>query len=81
MKNILKVLGRVGKGAVSLIGAALGLGGVGAAVASGNEQIAACVTTVLSQPEGVVTMVGVVLLLFGVGRKAGFIAGKEPPTP
>lgn len=77
MKNILRVLGKIGKGGASIIGAVLGVGGIGAAVASGNEQVASCVTTMLSQPEGAVTMIGVVLLLFGVGRKAGWIAGKE----
>lgn len=74
--NILKTIGKLGKGAATIVGAVLGVGGVGAAVASGNEQIAACITTILSQPEGAVTMLGVVLLLFGVGRKAGWIASK-----
>ncbi len=77
--NILKTLGKVGKGFATIAGAVLGIGGVGAAVASGNDQIASCVTLILSQPEGVVMSVGVVLLLFGYGRKAGFIAGKETP--
>lgn len=75
MGKILRTLGKVGKGFATVAGAVLGVGGVGAAVANGNEQIAACVTALLAQPEGVITMLGVVLLLFGVGRKAGWLAG------
>lgn len=75
--NLLKTLGKLGKGAATIVGAVLGVGGVGAAVASGNKQIADCVSVLLSQPEGALTMIGVVLLLFGIGRKAGWVAGKD----
>ena len=79
MNGVLKFLGKFGKGAASIVGTVLGVGGIGAAVAGGNKQIGDCVATMLSQPEGAVTMIGVVLLLFGVGRKAGWIAGKATP--
>jgi hypothetical protein len=79
VRNILKALGKIGKGGASIVGAVLGVGGIGAAVAGGDEQIAACISTVLSQPAGTVTLVGVALLVFGIGRKAGFVVGKEAP--
>ena len=72
--KILKTLGTVGKGFATVVGSVLGIGGVGAAVAGGNDQLAACVTTFLSQPEGISTTLGVILVMFGIGRKAGFLA-------
>jgi len=76
--GILRTLGKVGKGFATIAGSVLGVGGLGAAVVGGNDQLAACVTTLLSQPEGASTMIGVLLLAFGIGRKAGWIAA--PPT-
>lgn len=77
-----RFLGTVAKGLVSVIGATLGVGGVGVALAKGDDQLAACVSMILAQPEGLVATVGVVLVLFGVGRKAGYLGatGKTGPT-
>lgn len=75
MKKLLGIIGRLGKGAATIAGTVVGIGGIGAAVAGDNEQIAACITTLLSAPEGIVTVAGVALVLFGVGRKAGWVAG------
>jgi hypothetical protein len=74
VRNILKFLGRVGKGGATIAGAVLGLGG--AAAAAGNDQLAGCISLLLKQPEGMLTVGGALLLLFGLGRKAGWIAGK-----
>ncbi len=75
MRKLLGGIGKLGKGFATIAGTVLGVGGVGAAVTGGNEQIAACITTLLSAPEGVLTVAGVALVLFGVGRKAGWVAG------
>ena len=75
--KVLKTLGTVGKGFATVVGSVLGIGGVGAAVAGGNEQLAACITTLLSQPEGITMALGGVLVAFGIGRKAMAAAAKK----
>lgn len=79
--KIPRILGTILKGAVTIVGGVLGVGGIGAAVASGDQQLATCVTYVLSQPAGAVTILGAVLLLFGFGRKAGWLGATGVTGP
>jgi hypothetical protein len=71
--KIPRVFGTALKGLTTLVGGVLTAGGVGSAVASGDSQLATCMSYILSQPEGVVTMLGAVFVLFGFGRKAGWM--------
>lgn len=74
MGNVLKVIGKVGKGFATIAGAILGLGGL---VGGGGDQVAKCVETLLSQPDTGAVVAGVVIVLFGIGRKAGWIASQK----
>lgn len=73
MKNILNVLGKLGKGAATIAGAVLGVGGV----TLGGTDVLDCFTKITQSAPETLTTVGLALLIFGVGRKAGFVAGKE----
>lgn len=72
MKKLLLFLGKLGKGGATIVGTALGVGGV----TLGGSDVLECVTTVLSSPPETLTAVGLALVLFGIGRKAGNTAGK-----
>lgn len=74
MKNILKVLGSLGKGGLTVVGTVLGVGGV---AAGGGDMLAQCISELTKQPDGAIAAVGIVLALLGIGRKAGYIAGEE----
>lgn len=69
MKNILKVLGRLGKGGATIAGAVLGLGG---AAFGGGDDLGKCIEVAVKQPAATATFLGASLLLFGIGRKAGW---------
>lgn len=73
MKNVLKFLGKLGKGGATIAGAVLGVGGV----TLGGSDVLDCFSKVTSAPADTVTAIGLALLLFGVGRKAGAVAGKS----
>lgn len=73
MKNVLRFLGKLGKGGATIAGAALGVGGV----AVGGSDVLECFTKVASAPAETVTTIGLALLIFGIGRKAGNVAGKS----
>lgn len=75
MKNILRALGKLGKGAATIAGAVLGVGGV----TLGGSDILDCFTKITQSAPDTLTALGLALLIFGVGRKAGFVTGKETP--
>lgn len=72
MKGLLRTLGRLGKGGATIAGAVLGVGGV----SFGGTDILECFTKITSAPGDTLVAVGLALLLFGIGRKAGHEAGK-----
>lgn len=85
MKKLLAAIGKLGKGAATIVGAVLGVGGITLGAATGgNDQLAACVSELMKQPDTALTTIGVAVFLFGVGRKAGWIgrssasAGSSP---
>lgn len=80
MKNILKFLGSVGKGGLTALGGALGIGGI---AVGGGDLLSQCITELTKQPDSAIAAVGIVLALLGLGRKTGYIAGseKKEPTP
>lgn len=73
MKDIFRILGKLGKGGATIAGAVLGLGG---AAFGGGDDLSKCLEVVLSQPAATATFLGVALALFGVGRKAGWVGGQ-----
>jgi hypothetical protein len=73
MKGILKFLGTFGKGFGTLAGAVLALVGV---VSGGSNDVVACVEKLVSQPDSAAILFGVLIAVFGLGRKAGWIASK-----
>lgn len=73
MKGVLRFIGKLGKGGATIAGAVLGVGGV----TLGGSDILDCFSKITSAPADTLTAIGLALLLFGVGRKAGAIAGKE----
>lgn len=73
MKGILRFLGKLGKGAGTIAGVALGLGG---AAFGGGPDVAKCIEVMMTQPASAATFLGVTLAVFGIGRKAGWIGGK-----
>ena len=75
MKGLLKVLGKLGKGGATIAGTVLGVGGV----SLGGTDVLDCFTKITQSAPDTLTAVGLALLLFGVGRKAGFVTGKEKP--
>lgn len=72
MKGLLRLLGKVGKGGATIVGAVLGVGGV----SLGGTDVLDCFTKITSAPADTLTAVGLALLLFGIGRKAGVAIGK-----
>ena len=74
MKNVLKFLGKLGKGGATIAGAVLGVGGI---AAGGGDMLANCIGELLKQPDSAITTAGIVLFLLGFGRKAGYITAKE----
>ena len=70
MKNILRVLGKLGKGGATIAGAVLGVGGV----TLGGTDVLGCVEQITKSTPDVLTAAGLALLIFGVGRKAGAVA-------
>lgn len=73
MKGVLKFLGKLGKGGATIAGAVLGVGGV----TLGGTDVLDCFAKITSAPADTLTAIGLALLLFGVGRKAGNVAGKS----
>lgn len=72
MKGVLKFLGKLGKGGATIAGAVLGVGGV----SLGGTDVLDCFTKITSAPADTLTAVGLALLLFGIGRKAGVTVAK-----
>lgn len=72
MKGILKFLGKLGKGGATIAGAVLGVGGV----SLGGTDVLDCFTKITAAPADTLTAVGLALLLFGIGRKAGVTVAK-----
>lgn len=70
MGNVLKVLGKLGKGAATIAGGVLGIGGV----SLGGTDVLGCIEQITKSAPDALTAVGLALLIFGVGRKAGFVA-------
>jgi len=64
-------LGTLGKGFATLSGAILGVGGL---FFGGGDKLAECVKYLSQQPASGAAALGILLALFGVGRKAGWIA-------
>jgi len=67
VKGILRFLGKLGKGGATIAGAVLGVSGV----SLGGNDVLECFTKITSAPAETLTALGLALLLFGVGRKAG----------
>lgn len=73
MKGILRFLGKLGKGGATIAGAVLGVGGV----SLGGTDVLDCFNKITSAPAETLTALGLALLLFGVGRKAGATAASD----
>ena len=71
MNKVLGLLGKLGKGAATIAGGVLGIGGV----TLGGTDILGCIEKLTKSTPDALTAVGLALLIFGVGRKAGFVAG------
>lgn len=67
MKGLLRTLGKLGKGGATIAGAVLGVGGV----SLGGTDVLDCFTKITSAPADTLTALGLALVLFGIGRKAG----------
>lgn len=74
MKNVLGVIGKLGKGAATIAGAVLGIGG---ASLGGGTDLMGCLDTITKSAPNALTAVGLALIIFGIGRKAGFVAGGD----
>lgn len=72
MKGVLRFLGKLGKGGATIAGAVLGVGGV----SLGGTDVLDCFQKITTAPADTLTAVGLALLLFGIGRKAGVTAAK-----
>ena len=72
MSKVLSTIGRIGKGFATIAGAVLGIGGF---AFGGGANMDACLKTFMSQPANGAVAIGVLLAAFGLGRKAGWIAG------
>ena len=72
MGNILKFVGKFGKGFATIAGGVLGVGGI---ALGGGDELSKCFTALSHQPAEGAAMIGVLMAVFGIGRKAGWIAG------
>jgi hypothetical protein len=77
VRKILGTLGKLGKGAATIAGGVLGIGGV----SLGGTDILGCVDKLTKSAPDVLTAAGLALLIFGLGRKAGFVAGNDTKQP
>lgn len=77
MKSILRILGKVLKGGATIAGTVLGAGGV----TLGGTDVLDCFTKITQAPAETLTTLGLALLIFGIGRKAGHEATKAGDTP
>lgn len=77
MKGIWKALGSVGKGFGRIAGVALAGGGTVATLANGKGgEVAGCVKTLMDSPDSAALVTGLVVLVFGIARNAGWIGAK-----
>ncbi len=74
LHRVLRFIGSLGKGGASIFGAVLAA--LGVSLGGGNE-LKDAVNTIMNNLPALISAVGVVLAAFGVGRKAGYVAGKD----
>jgi hypothetical protein len=72
VKKILRFIGKLGKGGATIAGAVLGVSGV----SLGGTDVLDCFQKITTAPADTLTALGLALLLFGIGRKAGAVATK-----
>lgn len=73
MKGILRTLGRIGKGAGTVVGTVVTGGGV---ALGGGDTLARCFEEVAKLDAGALALLGVALAVFGFGRKAGWVGAR-----
>lgn len=70
MKKLLAKLGKLGKGAATIIGGVATAAGI---TLGGGDDLARCASELASHPESAVAAAGTLLTLFGLARKAGWL--------
>lgn len=74
MRKVLGILGKIGKGAATILGGTLGVGGI---ALGGGDRVAGCLKDLASSPDTATLITGLVVLLFGIARKAGWVAREQ----
>jgi len=74
MGGILKVLGKLGKGAATVAGVVTTVLGVSL---GGGDKLAECAAELAKSPDSALAGAGALLTLFGIARKAGWVGAKS----
>lgn len=71
LKKILGAVGKLGKGAATIIGV---LGTTLGVSLGGGDKLAECAAELAKSPDSAIAGAGALLALFGIARKAGWLA-------
>lgn len=72
MGAILSAIGKFGKGFGTIAGVLVSLTGL---LTGGGANLQNCVNFVLKQPNSTALIAGILITVFGIGRKAGWVGG------